>query len=178
MHHFFLLVIALAGSDWNCTESNGLWDCQPVQALPRTAARSLRSPAAAAPVIPVPPSASPPPAVAETPPASPAPEPSPAPAPEDATSVRLEDAFVVQIGAYRMRARAQEAAAQLTYDKLSIVPTERNGEIWYVLLLGAYPTVEAARAAGADYETLTGGSFWVRSGDDLQRVLAAPRESS
>ncbi|MEE4659808.1 MAG: SPOR domain-containing protein, partial [Halieaceae bacterium] len=101
-------------------------------------------------------------------------EPVRTPEPAGEQAVRLEDAFIVQIGAYRLRAEAQAAADRLANGKLSIVPTERNGETWFVLLLGAYPSIEAARAAGAEYEANTGGSYWVRTGDDLRKVLAAP----
>ncbi len=85
-----------------------------------------------------------------------------------------EKAFVVQVGAYRERADAEQVASRLDYETLAIVPTEREGESWWVIVLGAFRTLEAARSVGDEYEADTGGSYWVRTADDLQAVLAYP----
>ncbi len=181
-----LLVIALAGTGWSCTENNGLWDCRPAQPQPRAAARPLASPVTAprrmqsldTPA----PQAAEPPSVAETARESTitpaAPEAAPArvveqPAPSAVAVAGPTGAFIVQVGAYRERAQAQETADRLPYDGLEVVPTEREGEVWYVLLLGAYSDIETARAAGAEYEASTGGSYWVRTAADLQSVAAS-----
>jgi septal ring-binding cell division protein DamX len=39
LHTFLLLIAALAGSGWHCTEDAGLWDCRPNQPAPRVAAQ-------------------------------------------------------------------------------------------------------------------------------------------
>ncbi len=253
MHTFLLLVIALGGGDWSCTETDGLWDCRPAQALP--APRRVAPPArpATAQTTPLvaprstlqqPPALAPQAAFQEIPQQVPqeapqqvpqeatekalqkaprdvleevpeeepqlAPEPSPeadpqattatdsitaapaAPIPQaaeqsapqqseapldpDSPPPELMSAFIVQIGAYRRREEAQQAADELAYADLAIVPTLRDEKTWYVLLLGAYRTLPAARAAGDAYEARTGGSYWVRTGADLQQSIkkAAP----
>jgi len=173
---FLLLVIALAGGDWTCTQRDGLWDCQPARPQPKAAPRPLTRPIAPTAELPTAqtPLARTPAAAAPPRETAVAPEPVRTPEPAGEQAVRLEDAFIVQIGAYRLRTEAQAAADRLANDKLSIVPTERNGETWFVLLLGAYPSIEAARAAGAEHEANTGGNYWVRTGNDLRQVLATP----
>lgn len=200
MHTFLLLVIALGGGDWSCTETEGLWDCRPTQALPAprrvvpparpvTAQSSPPVAPLAAPqeaprevpqespqAVPQVPPATAPALTAPAAPASQAAEPS-APLPpdrppsEDSAPPEVLAAFIVQIGAYRRRGEAQQAADALGYADLAIVPTQRDDKTWYVLLLGAFRTLDAARAAGDAYETRTGGSYWVRTGEDLQQSL-------
>jgi septal ring-binding cell division protein DamX len=81
-------------------------------------------------------------------------------------------AYVVQIGAYREQTRAQRAARELDMGGLVIMPTRRADEDWFVLLLGAYPSSEAAEAAGRAFvESQPRGSYWVRSAAELRRIL-------
>ena len=80
--------------------------------------------------------------------------------------------FVVQVGAFREPAQAQAAARQIDLSSLVIMPTRRDGEDWYVVLLGAFPSYEEAREAGEIYAArVPGGSYWVRSAQDLRDVL-------
>lgn len=212
LQHVFLLVIALAGSDWNCTETDGLWDCRPARSVPKAPAPPLApvSPASAiaagavafpeasgAATIAAPASApvqAPAAVAAEAPAAVPDEKPEAVPAQAPANGQQLagidssvsgseqpipglksSNAFVVQVGAYRQRVDAEQEVSRLDYESLAIVSTERDGEVWWVIVLGAFDSLESARSAGAQYEAATGGSFWVRTSDDLQAVLAAPR---
>lgn len=81
------------------------------------------------------------------------------------------DPFIVQIGAYRSEAAAREQVRRVGDADLRIMPTRRDGEDWYVVLLGAFPSWQEADAAGRAYESASGGSFWVRRSSDLRAVL-------
>ncbi len=165
MPAIWMLVVALAGGDWQCEEEAGMWQCRarPVEAIPPPPAPAQE---------PVPPPVAEPEAETETepepaesadPPAVVLPvEPSPPPQP-----VAVDDPYIVQVGAYRKRETAERAADALALPGLSIVPTRRDDEDWFVLLLGAYPSWEDADRAGRDF----GGSFWVRRSSDLRQVL-------
>lgn len=199
MHYVFLLVFALAGSDWHCTESDGLWDCRPARPQSRVTARPLESQAVAAAASPVASAAG-----STLPTESPVVEPTEsgaAPGPNSAgeapagtaptgtalTSTRSappivspaasELAYVVQIGAFRRRAEAEAAVSELDREGVVIVANRRDGITWYLVLLGAFSTLEDARAAGAEYEADSGGSFWVRNAADLREVKAADEAS-
>jgi septal ring-binding cell division protein DamX len=80
--------------------------------------------------------------------------------------------FVVQVGAFRNKERAQRAVRELDDAGVVVMPTVTDGEVWYVLLLGGFPGWEEAAAAGAAYQAAhPEGSFWVRNAGDLRRIL-------
>jgi septal ring-binding cell division protein DamX len=82
------------------------------------------------------------------------------------------DEFVVQIGAFRSEQRARRAAAEFGLPQLVIIPTRRGDEDWYVVLLGAFPDLESARAAGQSFvEVFPGASYWVRNAAAVRRIL-------
>lgn len=191
MQHILLLVIALAGSDWNCTETDGLWDCQPAQPEPAVVAprRAMAPPANS--IAPAQSSMALPPEPEERVPALPDPspepeaelatepelvaepemEPKPAALPKPSPGFVPVPGYMVQIGAYRDPADAQRAASELDYGSLKILPMRSKGQDWSVLILDAFETIEQARAAGDSYVERTGGSYWIRSSKDLVRSL-------
>ena len=53
-------------------------------------------------------------------------------------------------------------------DNLMVVSIKKDGEDWYVLLLGAFPSYALAQGAGERYLLdHPGGSIWVRSAAGL-----------
>lgn len=81
-----------------------------------------------------------------------------------------EKAYVLQVGAFREQAVAVRAAEATGMEELKIMATRRDGQDWYVLVLGSYETREDARAAGEAYlDAHPKGSVWVRAAVDLQR---------
>jgi septal ring-binding cell division protein DamX len=82
------------------------------------------------------------------------------------------DEFVVQVGAFRSEQRARRAAAEFGLPKLVIIPTRREGEDWYVVLLGAFPDLESAQAAGQAFvEVFPGAGYWPRNAAAVRRIL-------
>ncbi len=179
MHNILLLVAALAGGNWSCSESDGLWDCRPTRPLPaaRRAAPPAQPQLPAATSFDSPPPAQPRQQAAPSASAGPVPQQaadvsqSVTPAPRPPGQAPAQPDFVVQIGAYENREGAERAAAALGDAGLTVVPTLRDGKTWYVLLLGAFLSLDAARAAGDSYEARTGGSYWVRTMADLEQAL-------
>jgi len=81
-----------------------------------------------------------------------------------------EAMFVVQLGAFQEQASAQRAARAIGQPGLRVQATQRNGQDWYVLLLGSYKSREDAEKASASYlQAHPNGSTWVRSTADLQQ---------
>lgn len=86
------------------------------------------------------------------------------------------DGYLVQIGAFRTRERAREAAADIDDDKLIIMPTRREEGEWFVLLLGTFPDYATAETAGEAFVTdHPNGSYWVRSAVELRGALPQGR---
>jgi cell division protein FtsN len=145
-----MLVVALQSGGWQCNQVGKLWRCEPaVEALPAAPV------AVEAPVL-------------------------DAATADERVAVEPEDAsaYFVQIGAYRIRENAEAEARRVDRDGLTVVPTERDGETLFVVLLGAFSTLAEARAAGdACRRAFPGTSYWVRTGENLRRVLkgATPR---
>jgi septal ring-binding cell division protein DamX len=145
----FVLILALAGpGDWKCTESDpGLWRCDPAKLEPAalSGARTV-TPA-------------PPPQNIQT------------PAAEENVEALPIDAWVLQVGAYRDRARTRVAADMIADDNLIVVPIKNDEEDWYVLLLGAFPSYALAQRAGEIYLLdHPRGSIWVRSAAGVRGV--------
>jgi DamX protein len=92
---------------------------------------------------------------------------------ESLPEMSVED-WVVQIGAYPKFDSARNQVAAIGIDGLSIVPTVRDGQPWYLILLGVYPSRGEAELAGEAYvESRRRASYWVRSVKSVQR-LAQP----
>lgn len=115
---------------------------------------------------------------AEAKPATPVSEP-PHPVPATASGwlhgKRPQD-WVLQVFASRNRgALAGLVKRHGLTQRAAIVATDRSGAVWYVAVLGPYPTRQAARAAAGGL-TAEARRFqpWVRSISDLQRA-AVPR---
>ena len=78
---------------------------------------------------------------------------------------------MVQVAAFREKELAERAARELDLANLVVMPTQRDGEDWYVILLGAWPTYALADEAGRRFVEVKGGSYWVRNAADLQAIL-------
>lgn len=137
-------------------------------------------PARTAPVVPpetpAPVRAAPPAArqtVPAPPPARPTPRPRP-PAAAEPLAQAPDTAWVVQLAATESNTRLRSYAARNELSSYVILHTRRNGQDWYVLLLGGYhPNQAAAQAAlarlpeGLRSETTP----WVRSVRSLRKLL-------
>ena len=112
------------------------------------------------------------------PPASPGPESasgSPSRPTSEVAASGIDDAYVLQVGAFREQASAQRAATEIGLEELRIIATRRWDEDWYVLVLGAYHSRVDAREAGEAYlQANPEGSIWVRSAVDLKESLINP----
>ena len=156
--------------DWDCEKNNsGMWACHPAATRADPPA-TVEEPAPTAEAAPEPPlqdqPAAAPVAVIERAAAS---EPSPAAAADSSES------YVLQVGAFRTRELAETAASQITLEELRIIPTRRDGEDWYVLVLGAYHSSFEAREAGQAYmDAFPTGTIWVREAADLKQSLIIP----
>lgn len=152
---FFL--IALAGADWQCEQDDrGLWHCLAPVAESIPAAPPAEPPAAE--IIE--------PLVVETAVAEP-----PAAEPRAAEAAATEN-YVLQVGAFRNQDIAKAGARKIDSDTLTIVPTWRGNETWYILILGAYADRRQAVAAGKAYQQeFEGADYWVRRTSELRAVL-------
>ena len=170
-----------ADANWFCElgEREDEWEC--VQDGPLPAAAERRARAAATP-------ARNPPSPSVTAPASAAPTPSEA-APSanlplyrrlayrPTETVPLDDLppgfFAVQLVAVQTKAALEEYAQRQRLRNMSAARVERDGEMFYVLLLGIYETRERADRAAAslppEFEQFTP---WVRSVASLQEAIA------
>ncbi|MEM0954937.1 MAG: SPOR domain-containing protein [Pseudomonadota bacterium] len=184
----WIVVVALAGGDWQCNKRDELWDCRSPSAMstvPEPARPAVETSATAvdASVAAIKNTASASNNTASAtntgsatfqPQASIEDEPSVPPTEQNATPsaqrTEVEDAWVVQIGAFRSRDAAQAAASKLGYEGLVIMPIVRAGEDWYVLLLGEYAEKAKAQRAGDDFAKNSGGDFWVRSLRSLEKL--------
>ena len=100
----------------------------------------------------------------------------PAPRPADASGAvpMAVDDYVLQVGAFQERQLAVAEAQRLGRPDLLVLPTERDGREFFVLVLGVYPTREAADQAGEAYlADQPGGSVWVRPASDVKAAIAA-----
>jgi len=151
-----ILVIALSGAAWQCDNREGLWECRPPPATAAgEAAPTVSADGEGGAGTPVPEAAAtnptqPIPRAADAGAGYGAPVNEGAPGAEDAedteaaaaantgaSTAASADAWVVQIAAYRDKEAAQAAARDISYAGLIIMPIRREGENWFVLLLGA-----------------------------------------
>ncbi len=110
----------------------------------------------------------------------PPPEPIPEPEPdvqEVTQAPELVEPWAVQVGAFEDMASAQRAASEIDRDGVVIMPIRRDGEDWYVVLLGSYASIEEADANGRDYVEDSGGSYWVRGASGLQEMRRSDDDS-
>ena len=182
-----ILIVALAAGDWQCEKRGGLWDCRPpvpvVAPVATPAPSAVVEPAvpldapAAAPPLPAEPDAPvaalPALQAARSTPTEPIGTASTQGQNHAVTNPTLGEAWVVQIGAFREQEAAQAAAQALKDGGATILPIEREGEAWYVLLLGAYAAKSDAQRAGDAYAK-SGGDYWIRSARSLQKLAKKP----
>jgi len=94
---------------------------------------------------------------------SPQPPPEPGPEPETSSETPApQDEWVVQVAAFDNHAAAATGVERIGHADLRIAYTYRNGEDWYVLLLGPYANRGQAERAGEAFTKSTGGDYWVR----------------
>ncbi|WP_279244591.1 SPOR domain-containing protein [Candidatus Litorirhabdus singularis] len=83
---------------------------------------------------------------------------------EKPVSPAPDPGFTIQVGAFRDRATAMSKAATLGSASVKVERTLRNGESWYLVLLGAYATkVEALAGEGLYLSANPGADTWVRT---------------
>jgi septal ring-binding cell division protein DamX len=175
-----VLLAALGAGDWQCTEVDGLWDCRAPRADVERETAAAPASAPATPAARQAPDAGGPSGTLPGPGSetgvetgkAPAVEPPPAEPAAATPGAPPADAYVVQVGAYRDKAAAQREARRLDDERLVILPTRRDGEDWFVVLLGAYAGYGEADSVGRAYEEATGGSYWVRKASSLRAVLS------
>ncbi len=169
-----VLIAALTGGGHDCRHAAGSWDCDAMLYLldDSPGVPQLKDLRHIADVTPSPDvtaqSDTDTPAISEPPAPDTRPEtPTNSPAPVSlATPV---EGWAVQIAAFGDRDAAELGAQRIGIDSVNIVPTRRDGEDWYVLLLGIYPSREQAEQAGLGYAEESGGSYWVRNAAALPR---------
>jgi septal ring-binding cell division protein DamX len=109
-------------------------------------------------------SVAPPPAAAVTPPRPPEPTP---------LWELPRDFFTVQLAAFASEAELDGVASELGLERPLTARIERDGTIYWVLLLGIYPDRdEAERAAESRPDELERFTPWVRSVGSLQDAMA------
>jgi DamX protein len=168
------------GKDWNCIES----------ATPESRATPVQRPAPAvaqAPTVAPAPVEPPEPPVVSVPPTStdgaivkPIPAPSPPPARGAIPLVDLpSDYYVVQLLALSSKEALQTLATELKLPNLSAAVIESDGQLFYVLLLGAYPDRAAAERAIAERpEALRSFEPWIRSLGSLKEGMWRAQSST
>ena len=82
------------------------------------------------------------------------------------------DYYVVQLVAVQTREALEEYAARKALQGMSAARVERDGRLFYVLLLGLYPDRERARTAASNLPAeLAEFDPWVRSVNSLQQAV-------
>ena len=170
--------VADGDANWFCGEGddNGEWTCVRDQELRRPAATPSRAPASprrarAEPTAER--SAAPPAAVRQTPPAS---RPSRESAYRPGDPVPLTEVpphyYVVQLVALGSKESLEEYATRKALRGMSAARVERGGRLFYVLLLGVFPTRAAADEAAANLPAaLSEFDPWVRRVESLQEAI-------
>jgi len=83
-------------------------------------------------------------------------------------TIGIERAYVLQVGAFRLREYAEKAAKEIGLEELRIMTVRRGDQDWYVLVLGAFESRVDAREAGEAYlDAHPDGAIWVRAAADL-----------
>lgn len=168
MSILLVLIANLAGSDGSCSEFDTLSHCA---AMPLTRMELAQAPQPREKLR----------HIAEVIPAADAhAESSPAPqhisssarsgAADAITTPGPNGDWAVQVGAFRDSTRAQQFADRVGGNGAGVVPTRADGEDWYVVLLGTYPSRREADSVGRVYAETTGGSYWVRSAAGLESL--------
>jgi septal ring-binding cell division protein DamX len=184
-----VVIAALAMGDAQCPETHGVPNCAAPQLMLADASGDVLSrddlghiadvvppsqrgakaapPQPATSPAPAPRAGPPEPTARAEPPAAEEPASSPGPVPAAAAT---EDGWVVQVAAFENRAAAERGVGRIGLENLTVVPTRRNGEDWYVVLLGTYPSRQQADDSGRAYAEASGGSYWVRRASELQAI--------
>ena len=97
-------------------------------------------------------------------------------APQPDTPIPLRevppDYYVVQLLAVQTKEALEHYAARKDLRGLPAARIERDGRLFYVLLLGVYPDRERARIAASSLPAeFSGLDPWVRSVDSLQQAM-------
>ncbi|MFW6093189.1 MAG: SPOR domain-containing protein [Pseudomonadota bacterium] len=80
--------------------------------------------------------------------------------------------YAVQLLAMSSREALESYVAQRQLDHVSAARVERDGRLYYTLLLGVYETEELARRAAAERPAaLAGTTPWIRSVSSLQSAM-------
>ena len=80
------------------------------------------------------------------------------------SSIAVQPAFTIQMGAFRDRESALAKAATIASANVKVQRTLRNGENWYLVLLGAYATrVDAHEAEDSYLASNPGADTWIRA---------------
>lgn len=76
----------------------------------------------------------------------------------------VQRGFTIQLGAFREHASAMTTAEALDSTEVYLGQTLRNGETWYLVLWGAYPTQVDAQQAELEFlESHPGLDVWIRA---------------
>lgn len=169
-------------ANWFCGEGdeNGEWTCVRDQELQRPAAAPATTPSP----TPEPPRRARPEPTAERPaaPRAPARQAPAASRPTGATAYRPGEPvpltevpphyYVVQLVALGSKESLEEYAARKSLRGMSAARVERGGRLFYVLLLGVFPTRAAADEAAANLPAaLSEFDPWVRRVESLQEAI-------
>ena len=92
-----------------------------------------------------------------------------------ANTLRAGD-YVVQVGAFRRQEGATKAASSILGVEVEILTTADQGGDWYILLIGAWPTLAGAQEAAARFlDTNPEGDTWIRRGSAVLDSIAPNR---
>ena len=95
---------------------------------------------------------------------------------ELALAAALDKTWALQVGAFKDAEAAEQAVADSGMETILIVPTERDGEAWFVLLLGTYERKVDAREAGQAYMgAFPEGKTWVRKSEEIKQTMNSQR---
>jgi septal ring-binding cell division protein DamX len=105
-------------------------------------------------------------------PTEPETEPEPELASEPALPVFDLEGYVLQVGAYREYDVALFNAEEIDREQIVIVPINRKGEDWFVLLYGNYSSYQEALEAGEKFALdYPRESYWARNTAGIRKVL-------
>lgn len=164
-----------SGQGWECVQDPQLAKDPVPDRLPTSPAEPPAPSPEPAPVPLEPDGATEPPIPEPQP--QPTPEPQPPiepPAPEPQSLMQLpRDFYAVQMLAMTSREELDDFTARHDLAGLQAARVERDGTLYYVLLLGVYPSLEQARDALADLPRgLSGVEPWIRPVGSLQAAMA------
>jgi septal ring-binding cell division protein DamX len=84
----------------------------------------------------------------------------------------IGDGYVVQLGAFRKRDTADQAARDIGREDVRVLHIRRDGQDWHVLVLVGHVSRRDAQEAGQRYlQANPAGATWVRASDGLRELL-------